>query len=163
MPCPTHVIIGEYANNEVLRYKVYVNGEKLKETNDAATAIFYWVSSWYILNSQTERFPRNPLADSPATTMKTVSAPAAGKKSKPSDGDEDKKRDKVIRLAVTNTVYFFAHYFLAVWNNHDSSAKPKDRTKIESLISRFSKLQTRLTQAQEKIYRSENDTALAFM
>ena len=43
---------------------------------------------------------------------------------------------------------------LAVWNNHDSSVKQKERNKIEALISRFSKLQTRLTLIPEKISRS---------
>ena len=157
-----HVIIGEYAQNKVQKYKVYVSGEMLKETDDASTAIFFWLTSWYILNSQTERFPRNPLAESPATSTKTVPV-TAGNKSKPPGGGEEKKKEKVIRLAVTNTVYFFAHYFLAVWNNHDSSVKPKDRSKIESLISRFSKLQTRMTLSREKNDRSENDTALSFM
>ena len=66
-------------------------------------------------------------------------------------------------MAVTNTVYFFAHHFMAVWNNHDSSVKPKDRAKIETLISRFSKLQTRLSLTPEKRNRSKINTVLSFM
>ena len=161
--CPVpHVIVGEYADNIVLRYKVFVNGEKLKETNDIATALFFWSTSWFIFNSQTERFPKNESVGGVATSLKR--APAnAGKKGKPTSGDEDKKKEKVVRMSVTNTVYFFAHQFLAVWNNHDSSVKQKDRNKIEMLISRFSKVQTRLAVIPEKVYRSEESTKLSFL
>ena len=128
------------------------------------------MTSWFVFNSDTERFPKSANSSRVKTTkaVRVLKTPkqkqskqagreieTAEERTKGRKNRQSREEEETVRVAVTNTVYFTAHVLMAVWSNHEKGIDKKERNKIEQLIKRFSGIQTKLCMVPENVKRDK--------